>query len=197
MFFQKKSTTYSWILAGLGNPGPKYDKTRHNAGFHAIDAIAKANNASISKLKFHALTGEVTLSGERCLLLKPQTYMNNSGDAVEAARSYYKIPMERVLVFFDDISLDPGKIRIRRKGSHGGHNGIKSIIAMTGEDDFPRVKLGVGAKPHPEYDLADWVLSVFIKGEMAKMQEAYDQCESIATLIVSGKLDEAMCKFNS
>ncbi len=186
-----------WILAGLGNPGREYENTRHNAGFHALDAVAADCGANIRRLKFKALVGEGVIAGQRCLLMKPDTFMNLSGQAVREAMAFYKIPIERLLVFFDDISLPPGKLRIRRKGSDGGHNGIKNIIYLTGADSFPRVKLGVGAKPHPDYNLADWVLSRFSREEQAAMENAWKLCPEIARLILSGKTDAAMNRFNS
>ena len=197
MFFKKKSSNISWLIAGLGNPEPKYEITRHNAGFLAIDRIADNANVSIKKMKFHALIGEADLGGERCLLLKPLTYMNKSGEAIAEAMRYYQIPPERVLILFDDISLDPGKLRIRQKGSAGGHNGIKSIIEMTKSSDFPRIKIGVGKKPHPDYDLADWVLSKFKKDELPLMDEAFTNTADAAVMIVSGSIDRAMNRYNS
>lgn len=197
MFFKKKSSNISWLIAGLGNPEPKYEITRHNAGFLAIDRIADNANVSIKKMKFHALIGEAELGGERCLLLKPLTYMNKSGEAIAEAMRYYQIPPERVLILFDDISLDPGKLRIRQKGSAGGHNGIKSIIEMTKSSDFPRIKIGVGKKPHPDYDLADWVLSKFKKDELPLMDEAFTNAADAAVMIVSGSIDRAMNRYNS
>ena len=149
------------LVVGLGNPGLEYARTRHNAGFLAVDTLAKQANASLQQMKFRADCGEAMLGGVRCLLMKPVTYMNNSGEAVAAAAEFYKLKPEQVLVLYDDISLPPGKLRIRRKGSAGGHNGIKSIIALLGSDEFPRIKIGVGAKPNPAYDLADSVLSIF------------------------------------
>ena len=196
MFFKKQSSNISWIIAGLGNPEPKYEITRHNAGFLAIDRIAENLNVSIKKMKFHALIGEAELGGERCLLLKPLTYMNKSGEAIAEAMRYYQIPPERVLVLFDDISLDPGKLRIRQKGSAGGHNGIKSIIEMTKSSDFPRIKIGVGKKPHPDYDLADWVLSKFKKEELPLMDESFTHAADAAAMIVSGSIDCAMNRYN-
>ena len=151
-----------YIICGLGNPGTQYENTRHNAGFMAIDTIAKNKNAEIKKLKFKSLTGDIMLGGVRCLLMKPTTFMNNSGEAVREALSFYKLPPEKLIVIYDDISMDVGRTRIRRKGSDGGHNGIKSIILCTNSDSFPRIKIGVGAKPHPDYNLADWVLSPFL-----------------------------------
>lgn len=197
-FFQRESAGGpSWLIVGLGNPDKKYEKTRHNTGFMALDAIAADWSIAVNRKKFEALVGEGTAAGERVLLMKPQTYMNLSGAAVEKAASFYKIPPERILVLFDDISLPPGKLRIRRKGSHGGHNGIRSIIDYLQSDAFPRVKLGVGEKPHPDYDLADWVLSVFKSDELQEVQAAASHCPEIAALILKGQIDEAMNRFNS
>ena len=148
-----------WLVVGLGNPGKKYENNRHNTGFRVMDALCSKHSVRCDRSKFHALTGEAVLGGHRCLLMKPQTFMNASGDAVAEAADFYKIPPEHVLVIFDDISLPVGALRIRPKGSAGGQNGVKSIINMMGSEQFPRIKVGVGAKPHPDYDLADWVLS--------------------------------------
>lgn len=185
-----------YIIVGLGNPGAKYENTRHNAGFLTIDRLAHRLNVKVNKLKFKSLCADTMLFGKRCLLMKPSTFMNNSGEAVVEAMRFYKIPIENVLVIYDDISLNPSEIRIRRKGSDGGHNGIKSIIFLTGKDTFPRIKVGVGSKPHPQYDLADWVLSSFKADERKPMEEAFDNaCDSIE-LIVNGQIDKAMNKFN-
>ena len=164
-----------FIIVGLGNPGKQYELTRHNAGFLFADLLADKNGVKINKIQFKAVTASLTLGGVKCLLMKPQTFMNNSGEAVRQAASFYKIPPERILVVFDDISLPCGRLRIRRKGSDGGHNGIKSIIYHLNSDAFPRVKLGVGEKPHPDYDLADWVLSQFKKDELALLREAAEK----------------------
>lgn len=185
-----------FIIVGLGNPGKQYDLTRHNAGFLFADLLADKNGVKINKIQFKAVTASLTLGGVKCLLMKPQTFMNNSGEAVRQAASFYKIPPERILVVFDDISLPCGRLRIRRKGSDGGHNGIKSIIYHLNSDAFPRVKLGVGEKPHPDYDLADWVLSQFKKDELALLHEAAEKACSAAELIVSGDIDKAMSNFN-
>ncbi len=185
-----------YLIVGLGNPGAKYEKTRHNAGFHALDAVLEQNGLTLGRNKFKALVTDGTLSGKRCLFMKPQTFMNLSGEAVGEAARFYKIPPERVIVLFDDISLPPGKLRIRRKGSAGGHNGIKSIIEHLDSENFPRVKLGVGAKPRPDYDLADWVLGTFPREDAEKMQQSYDKCPEIVSLIAEGKLDEAMNRFS-
>jgi len=188
---------FSYIIAGLGNPGQQYEGTRHNAGFMALDAIAGHFGVQVKKLKFKALCGEAEIAGKRVLLLKPQTYMNLSGESVRDAAEFYKIPMENVLVIFDDISLPPGKMRIRRKGTDGGHNGIKNIIYLTGHDDFPRIKIGVGAKPRPDYDLAAWVLSRFTKEETTALNECLEKVSGAAEDIVGNKIDQAMNKFNS
>lgn len=185
-----------WLVVGLGNPGKKYENNRHNTGFRVMDALCSKHSVRCDRSKFHALTGEAVLGGHRCLLMKPQTFMNNSGEAVRQAASFYKIPPERILVVFDDISLPCGRLRIRRKGSDGGHNGIKSIIYHLNSDAFPRVKLGVGEKPHPDYDLADWVLSQFKKDELALLHEAAEKACSAAELIVAGDIDKAMSNFN-
>lgn len=185
-----------FIIVGLGNPGKQYELTRHNAGFLFADLLADKNGVKINKIQFKAVTASLTLGGVKCLLMKPQTFMNNSGEAVRQAASFYKIPPERILVVFDDISLPCGRLRIRRKGSDGGHNGIKSIIYHLNSDAFPRVKLGVGEKPHPDYDLADWVLSQFKKDELALLHEAAEKACSAAELIVAGDIDKAMSSFN-
>ena len=165
--------TYDWLVVGLGNPGRQYEKTRHNAGFLALDALAQKLGVRIGKERFKAVTAQAEYAGQRMLLMQPQTFMNASGIAVEAAAHYYKLPPERVLVLFDDISLPIGRLRIRAGGSAGGHNGLKSIISSIGSDQFPRVKIGVGAKPHPDYDLADWVLSAVAKSDWPAFEAAF------------------------
>ncbi len=185
-----------YIVCGLGNPGTQYENTRHNAGFMAIDTIAENINAEVKKLKFKSLTGDVMLGGVRCLLMKPTTFMNNSGEAVREALNFYKLPPERLIVIYDDISMDVGRTRIRRKGSDGGHNGIKSIILCTNSDSFPRIKIGVGAKPHPDYNLADWVLSPFLKEQAEALEESLSNAAKAAELMVQDKTDEAMNKYN-
>ncbi len=184
-----------WLVVGLGNIGPTYDKTRHNAGFLAVDRIADACGVKIDRAKFHALTAEATLASHRVLLMKPTTLMNLSGTAVGEAASFYKIPPERILIFHDEISFAPGKLRIRRKGTAGGHNGLKSIIEHIGSDAFPRVKIGVGNKPTPAYDLADWVLSRLSADDLCAMEPTLAASSEIATLIVSGRIDDAMAKY--
>lgn len=186
-----------YIIAGLGNPGMQYEGTRHNAGFSVLETLAGQLGVQINRMKFKGMTAEATIEGKRCLLLKPATFMNLSGESVVQAMEFYKLDTDRLIVIYDDISLEPGKLRIRRKGSHGGHNGMRSIIDLTGKDDFPRVKIGVGKKPHPDYDLAKWVLSKFSKEDAEKMkQSAENACECIK-LMVQGKTDEAMNKYNS
>lgn len=195
---QSQTTTGQpeYIIAGLGNPGMQYDNTRHNAGFNVIDMLAKQYNTEINRLRFKGKTSEVTIEGIKCLLLKPTTYMNNSGESIVQAMEFYKLDVDKLIVICDDISLDCGKIRIRRKGSHGGHNGLRSIIDLTGRDDFQRIKVGVGKKPHPDYDLAKWVLGKFNSDDTEKMKiSAENACESIK-LMIQGKTDEAMNKYN-
>lgn len=196
MLFGKKSGAYDYIIAGLGNPGAKYEMTRHNAGFLAIDMLAMKQNKEIKRLKFHALTCDVEIEGKKCLLMKPQTFMNNSGEAIGEAAKFYKIPPQNIIVLSDDISLDVGKIRIRRKGSAGGHNGLKSIIAHLGSEDFPRVKIGVGKKPNAYMDLADWVLGRFPKELEPQLKEALENANGAISLIVQDKFDRAMNLYN-
>lgn len=201
MFFKNKSSvgggTYDCMIVGLGNPGKKYEFTKHNAGFLCLDLFADEHNVKIDRLKFKSLIGEIRLNGKRCLLIKPQTFMNLSGEAVRDAASFYKIPPEKIIVIFDDISLEPGKLRIRRKGSDGGHNGIKNIIYHLSSDAFPRIKLGIGAKPHPDYDLADWVTTPFTNDNLKLLREASDKACKAIELMVDEKIDEAMSKYNS
>ena len=186
----------NFIVVGLGNIGKQYELTRHNAGFLAIDRIAEKYGAKIDRVKFHATVGECTIAGQRVLLMKPTTLMNNSGIAVGEAAAFYKIPPERVLVLHDEISFDPGMIRIRRKGSAGGHNGLKSIIARLPGEDFPRIKIGVGKKPSPEYDLANWVLGRMPEGDMKLMSARFDDIATATEMIVKGDIDGAMAKFS-
>lgn len=185
-----------YIIAGLGNPGMQYDNTRHNAGFSVVDMLSEQYSTEINRLRFKGKTAEITIEGIKCLLLKPTTYMNNSGESIVQALDFYKLDVDNLIVICDDISLDCGKIRIRRKGSHGGHNGLRSIIDLTGRDDFQRIKVGVGKKPHPDYDLAKWVLGKFRPVDAEKMKlSAGNACESIK-LMIQGKTDEAMNKYN-
>lgn len=185
-----------FIIVGLGNPGTKYENTRHNMGFMAIDTLAEKVGADIKKLRFKSLTAEATVGGRKVLLMKPTTFMNNSGEAVVEALNFYKLSTEKLLVLYDDISLDVGKMRIRAKGSAGGHNGIKSIIYLTGSDVFPRIKMGVGQKPNKDYDLADWVLGHFPKEQGEALEQVFANAAAAAELIVSGKTTDAMNKYN-
>ncbi len=200
MIFRKNkefSSNFDYMLVGLGNPGTKYENTRHNAGFICLDVVAEKYGVIINKLKFKSLMGEGRIEGKRCLFLKPQTFMNLSGEAVRDAASFYKIPPEKIIVIFDDISLDPGKLRIRRKGSDGGHNGMKNIIYHLNSNEFPRIKVGVGAKPNPEYDLADWVLSRFSQSEAKEMKKAAENVVGAVEIMVTGDIDKAMSRYNS
>ena len=195
MFFQKKSGS-EFLVVGLGNPGSKYWNTRHNVGYAALDALAERLHARVDRVKFQALMGPADLDGQKLILLKPTTYMNLSGQAVQAAARFYKIPPERILVLFDDISLDPGRLRVRKNGSAGGHNGIKSIISCLGSQEFPRVKIGVGAKPHPDYDLADWVLSTFPYDQRQAMDETYQRAAEAAVTVITQGVEAAANRFN-
>ena len=186
----------SYIVAGLGNPGDKYAHTRHNAGFMALDVICEKYSFKIDRLKFKSQCGEAVISGKRVLFLKPQTFMNNSGEALREAAAFYKIPAENIIVLFDDISLRPGKIRIRKKGSDGGHNGIKSIIYHLNSDAFPRIKIGVGAKPHPDYDLADWVLGEISKDDRENFVVALKNAADALEVMLDGDTDRAMSRYN-
>lgn len=198
-FFHRKPAggPPEYIIAGLGNPGKKYETTRHNTGFMFIDVLADKLGVKVNKIQFKATTGIADINGHKCLLIKPSTFMNNSGESLREAVAFYKIPPEKVIVVFDDISLPCGKMRIRRKGSDGGHNGIKSIIYHLKSDMFPRIKMGVGEKPHPDYDLADWVLSSFNKDDIKLMREASEKACEAVELMVDDKIDAAMSKFNS
>lgn len=195
---EKKTETrpVTHIVAGLGNPGDKYESTRHNAGFIAIDYLAKSLGVRIDRVKFHALVGECELGGKRVLLMKPETFMNSSGVAIGEAAAFYKIPPENVIILHDEISFDAGVIRIRRKGSAGGHNGLKSIIEHLSSDAFPRIKIGVGQKPSPDYDLVDWVLGKFPKESLLAIEERLPDISSATELIVRGEIDLAMNNFS-
>ena len=192
----KKTGAVSWLIVFLGNPGPRYEMTRHNAGFMAADAMAKEKNLSINKARFKALTATCEIGGESVLLMKPQTFMNLSGDAVAQAARFYKIPPEHVIVVSDEISLPIGKLRIRTKGSAGGHNGLKDIIAKLGTDAFPRIRIGVGAPPHPDYDMADWVLSSFKNQDAEDMLAAAARAAQAAQCYITQGADRAMNRFN-
>ena len=193
---QNDTTPVSVIIAGLGNPGAQYAKTRHNVGFVAIDYIAEKLGVRIDRAKFHALVTEAKIGNVRVLLMKPETYMNNSGVAIGEAAAFYKIPPERVIVLHDEISFELGIIRIRRKGSAGGHNGLKSIIAHLASEEFPRVKIGVGKKPSPDYDLADWVLGKMPKDASDAVEARNEDILGAVRLITEGKIDDAMQKYS-
>ena len=186
----------SWLIVGLGNPGKEYAHTRHNCGFRALDILADKLSCRVDKGKFQGLYGQCNWQGRKLLLLKPQTYMNLSGRSVLQLSAYFNIPPQRIIVLFDDISLEPGRLRIRSDGSAGGHNGIKSIISELGSQDFPRVKIGVGSKPHPDADLADWVLSGFTAQEEKSLSGALDRAADAALCIIEKGVPEASNRFN-
>ena len=186
----------SWAVAGLGNPGPKYENTRHNAGFNALDLLASKEGGRVDRMKFKSLTGEITVGGERVLLIKPQTFMNNSGQPIGEALRFYKIPPERLIVVFDDVSLPCGRLRVRPKGSDGGHNGIKSIIHHLRSDGFPRVKIGVGSPPRADYDMVDWVLGQVASQDREDYQNALERAGQAACAIIERGADEAMGTYN-
>lgn len=192
----KSGSSLDWILVFLGNPGDQYENTRHNVGFLAADALGERLNKPIQRLKFKALTNVVEYGGCRVLLMKPVTYMNLSGEAVGEAARFYKLPPERVLVISDDVSLPLGKLRIRKGGSAGGHNGLKSIIQHLGTDQFPRIKVGVGQKPHPDYDMADWVLSKFAGEDLKTITEAIRKAADAVECLIQEGPDKAMNRFN-
>lgn len=199
-FFKKAAPVtgpVEFMIVGLGNPGRQYENTRHNVGFMALDAIAEKNHVEVKRIKYKGLVGECRIAGKRVLLLKPSTFMNLSGQSVAEAMSFYKLKPEQVLILFDDINLSPGRLRIRRKGSDGGHNGMKNIIYLSGSDQFPRIKIGVGQKPHPDYDLKDWVLSRFTSQEMRDLSPALNNAAAAAELILKGEIDQAMNLYNS
>lgn len=197
MFFKKKAQgPISAMIVGLGNPGAKYQNTRHNVGFCAIDHICKKLGCNADKLKFQGLYCRTKIAGDEVLLLKPQTFMNESGKSVSQFASFFKIPPENIIVIFDDVSLDVGKLRLRRKGSAGGHNGIKSIISCIGSEDFPRVKIGVGKKPHPDYDLADWVLAALPIKDRETISDNMDSVYDAVCDILKGDCEKAMAKYN-
>ena len=193
----KKPGGVSWLIVFLGNPGMKYEGTRHNAGFMAADALAKRRGIAINKLRFKALTAQCDIAGESVLLMKPQTYMNLSGEAVGEAARFYKIPPEHIIVVSDEMALPVGKLRIRKKGSAGGHNGLKNIIAHLGTEEFPRIRLGVGAPPHPDYDVKDWVLSSFKNQDAEDMAAAAARAGEAAECYIAEGADRAMNRFNT
>lgn len=185
-----------YIIAGLGNPGREYENTRHNIGFMAIDRLASEASVDVKKIKFKSLCGITNINNKRVLLLKPQTFMNNSGQAITEAMSFYKIPPENTVIIFDDVSLSVGKMRIKRKGTDGGHNGIKNIIYLSGSDTFPRIKIGIGKKPNPNWILSDWVLSAFNNQDMELINQTLKNICPAVSLLVDDKIDMAMNKYN-
>ncbi len=192
----KTSASIDWLIVGLGNPGPKYARTRHNCGWLSIDNLSAKLGVSLTRIKFKSMCAQCEISGKKCLLMKPTTMMNLSGEAVVEAMNFYKVPIERVLVICDDINLDVGRMRIRRKGSDGGQKGLRSIVTLTGSEDFPRIKIGVGSKPTPDYDLAAWVTSEFSDSEKKTVFEAFARASEAVKLIVAGDLDKAMNLYN-
>lgn len=185
-----------YLVVGLGNPDRKYENTRHNTGWLALDYIAEKLDCRVNKIKYKSLIGTCEIGGAKVMLMKPTTYMNNSGQAVVEAMNFYKIPAENVIVIFDDISLDVGKMRIRSKGSDGGQRGMRSIINLSGSQAFPRIKIGIGAKPNPDWDLADWVLSKFTDKEIKDLEKMFGNAYKAVELIIDGKMDRAMNLFN-
>lgn len=197
MFGKKKyGGSVEYLVVGLGNPDRKYENTRHNTGWMALDYIAEKLDCRVNKIKYKSLIGTCEIGGAKVMLMKPTTYMNNSGQAVVEAMNFYKIPAENVIVIFDDISLDVGKMRIRSKGSDGGQKGMRSIINLSGSQAFPRIKIGIGAKPNPDWDLADWVLSKFTDKEMKDLEKMFENAHKAVELIIDGKMDRAMNLFN-
>ena len=196
MLFSSKKSSVSWMFVFLGNPGPKYDGTRHNAGFMVGDELAKKCGVSINRLKNKALTEKCRIAGEEVLLVKPQTYMNLSGEAVRPLADFDKIPPERILVVSDEVSLPIGKLRLRASGSAGGHNGLKSIIQHLGTDKFPRLRIGVGAPPHPDYDMADWVMAVFRNQDAVDMAASVKRAADALESYVKDGLDKTMTVYN-
>ena len=191
-----KKPTYDFLVVGLGNPGLQYEKTRHYVGFMSADLLMKKEGGEFTKHKMDSHFGECEIGKKRILVMKPQTFMNNSGTAVSAVSKFYKIPIDQIIIISDDISLDVGKIRIRRKGSHGGHNGLKDIFQLLGTDDIMRVKIGVGAKPHPDYDLVDWVLGKFPKEDEENLSTALDNSVKAIEEIIKRGIDSAMNKYS-
>ena len=196
MIFKRDSGGFTWLLVGLGNPGAKYESTRHNMGFLAVDKLAEVERFKFSKLRFKAWTAAAELGGAKVLVMKPQTYMNLSGESVGQAARFYKIPPEHVLVISDDISLPIGKLRIRGSGSAGGHNGLKNIIQHLGSDQFPRIKVGVGMPENADYDIADWVTGRPMGEEQKPLMEALDKAVAAVPVLIRDGVDKAQNKFN-
>ena len=185
-----------YIVAGLGNPGREYENTRHNAGFMALDYLQKQEGFEMKRLRFKALCGDAMIAGKRVLFLKPSTFMNKSGESVRDAMQYYNVPPERTIILFDDISIDVGKLRIRVKGSDGGQKGMQNIIYLTGDDQFPRVRVGIGKKRHPDMKLADWVLSRFTPDELKTLDTVFENAAGAVRLMVNGDINQAMNRYN-
>lgn len=196
MLFGKKPSGVEWLIVGLGNPGDQYAKTRHNMGFLTVDLLAERERVKINRIRFKAITAQMEFGGHKCLLMKPQTYMNLSGEAVHEAVQFYKIPADHVLVIYDDVSLPAGKIRVRPSGSAGGHNGIKNIIVHLGTDVFPRVKIGTGAPTDPEHDMIHWVTGEPSQQEKKLLLDAFDRAIGAAACIIESGCDKAMNQYN-
>ena len=196
MFFKQKGAPVSWIAVFLGNPGSRYENTRHNVGYMVADAVENKTRVKINRVKFSSLTAMATLGGQSVFLMKPQTYMNLSGGAALQAMKFYKVPLSNVIAFSDDVSLPIGKLRVRRRGSAGGHNGLKDIIAKCGGEDFPRIKIGVGEPPHEEYDMADWVLSKFTVDDKKLISDAAVQAVLALETIITQGIENAMATHN-
>lgn len=197
MFFSRKPAgPVTWLIVGLGNTGPQYEHTRHNVGFDAVDALADQLDIPVQRLKFRALTNTATLAGEKVLLMKPTTFMNLSGEAVAPAADFYKVSPDHIIVLSDEVALEPGKLRIRKSGSAGGHNGLKNIIAHLHTEDFPRIRIGVGQKPHPDYDMADWVLGRPQGEDRKAIDEAIKKAAQAVECYIREGPDRAMSKFN-
>jgi PTH1 family peptidyl-tRNA hydrolase len=196
MFFKSKDTSIKWIVVFLGNPGSRYENTRHNAGFLTADVIEQATSTKINRLKYNSLTTTAILGKQRVFLMKPQTYMNLSGNAVRQAMKYYNVPLSNIIAVSDDVSLPTGKLRIRRFGSAGGHNGLDSLIDRCGGEGFPRIKIGVGAPPHEDYDLADWVLSKFTGDDIGLIKEATEKAAKALEIIINKSIEQAMGEYN-
>ena len=197
MIFEKSGGAVDWLIVGLGNPGQKYEHTRHNMGFLTVDLLAEQLNVKLNKVKFKSAYNIVRFGGQKCLVMKPQTYMNLSGESIRSLVEYYKIdPEEELLVIYDDISLEPGVLRLRTKGSAGGHNGMKSIIKHLGGDTFPRIRVGIGGEKHPGQDLADYVLGHFKDDEKELLSDALDKAEKAAELFAQDEFSEAMNKYS-
>ena len=196
MFFKGKAEPVSWIAVFLGNPGARYENTRHNAGFMTADVVGKHAGVSINRIKFSAMTATALLGGQRVLLVMPQTYMNLSGNTVRQAMRFYKVPLSNIVVVSDDVSLPAGKLRVRRRGSAGGHNGLKDIISKCGGEDFPRIRIGVGAPPHEDYDMADWVLSRPAGEDKKLIDEAVSQAAAALEAVIARGVEQAMAEYN-